>query len=373
MKVKVLMYSKTIDNGGVEKMLLEWIQNIQGKDVRFDVLTEEILYPKMSDKYKKLGSKVYILPKSKVGSPKARRKLHEILQKEKYDIVHLHLCVSYQSWVNQVAKKEGIRIRVTHSHNVITRDITFLSYFGHHIYKSLLRQYTTDCFACGQEAGKSLFGNHKSFRVIHNGIDLESFVFDEEKRNKIRHKIGVKEDEILIGSVGRLNLQKNYSFLLNVFQSVRKKKRNAKLVLVGTGVEEDVLKRTASELHIETNVVFFGGTDDVPGVMSAMDVFVLPSLFEGLGVVLVEAQAIGLPCIASENVPCEVNITNTVKFLSLQESIEVWAYEIIKKGIQKVRYDNRLKIKDTGYDIKDTALELKKWYVEKVEIQNEKI
>lgn len=364
MSIKVLMYSKAIDNGGVERMLYEWIKNIEGKEIHFDILTEVIVSDNMVKSLEKLGTKVLLLPRSKVGSKDARIALRQILRKEKYDIVHLHIGVSYAGWIHQIAKDEGITVRISHSHNMVTKDLPIMSYIGHFVYRPILRKDTTDFFACGEEAGKSLFGNN-CFSIIHNGIDIDTFQYNSNDAKRIRSELQISKKTFVVGSVGRLSYQKNYNFLLKVFNEICKMDHNAKLLLVGNGEDEEQLKKTAYRLGIYDDVIFYGNSNEIPAMMSTMDVFVLPSHYEGLGLVLIEAQSIGIPCVASDNIPEEVNITGTVKFLSLDMNIKEWANCILLMRNEKRHFDNRNIIIEAGYDIKDISNRLKLWYIRK--------
>lgn len=360
--IHVLYYSLFLDNGGVERMFYEWIRNFDRENFKVDILTEKVLSKDIKTTLENLGCKIFVIPYSKYPSKRKRLIIEKLLRENNYDIVHAHIMVAFHCDVLRAARKVGIQVRIAHSHNVLTNKAKLFTRITHRIYRPVLLHNATDYFACGSSAGISLFGPKQKFTVINNGIDLGKFTFNEVYRKQIRDTLNAADDDILVGSVGRLDIQKNYSFLLQVFQKIVKENPRYRLLLVGDGTEADRLKAQSDKLAISDKVIFYGISDDVPAMMSAMDIFVLPSLFEGLGLVLVEAQAIGLPCVASDRIPEEVNITDTVKFLPLDDPIDVWCKEIMKNGSKKCRYNNHNKLADNGYDIKRSAAFLEQWY-----------
>lgn len=360
--IRILYYSIFLDNGGVERMFYEWISNLNSEYIHVDILTEKILSEGIKEKIENLGCKIFRIPYLRYPSRRKRKILEEFLRTNDYNIVHAHIMVTFHSDVLRAAKKVGIPVRIAHSHNIVSSKAKLTTKILHRIYRPVLLHNATDFFACGKSAGESLFGSKHKYIVIKNGIDLNKFSFENSKRIQIRNELNLNNKELLIGSVGRLSIQKNYSFLLPVFGRIIKKNLNCRLLLVGEGEELEKLKKQAQDLSIEDHVIFYGNSNDVPGMMSAMDVFVLPSLFEGFTLVLLEAQAMGLPCVASNKIPTEVNLTETVNFLSLEESIETWCNTILKEGVMKRRYDNHNILYDKGYDIGQTSLLLKKWY-----------
>jgi glycosyltransferase involved in cell wall biosynthesis len=202
----------------------------------------------------------------------------------------------------------------------------------------------------------------RPFKVIHNAIDLSKFAFNYMIRNYIRAQLAI-ENKFVIGHVGRYCYIKNQIFLLEVFAILNKRKKNAKLILIGKGEDEEMLRKKAVELDCAEDVLFLIDRPDVNELYQAMDVFVMPSLFEGLPVVSVEAQANGLPCILSDRISKEVCITDAVTLLSLEDSKEHWAKVI--EMVPKVRINNNVEqLRNAGYDVKDEAKKLTTWYQE---------
>ena len=232
------------------------------------------------------------------------------------------------------------------------------------MFKPLLKKYATDYFACSKLAGEWLFGKENvengKVKIIHNAVDYQKFKMNEEVRNSIRKELNI-EDKLVIGHVGRFTNQKNHTFLIDIFNEIHKKNSNSVLMLVGIGEKEDEIKEKVKKLEIEQNVLFMGFQDNVNELMWAMDVFLMPSLYEGLPVVGVEAQATGMPCFMSKDVVTdEVKITEGVKFISLNETAEKWAEEILNSDLE--RKDTRDDLKKAGYFIDDMAGELADFY-----------
>jgi glycosyltransferase involved in cell wall biosynthesis len=188
------------------------------------------------------------------------------------------------------------------------------------------------------------------------------FIYNEEKRNKIRNEFNVTE-KLVIGNIGRFVEQKNHSFLIDVFYEVLKKNEDSALMLVGTGELEDFLKDKIRKLKIEDKVIFTGFRNDIPDLLQAMDVFLFPSLFEGLGIVLIEAQAASLKCITSKNVvPKETNVSELIEYVSLNESVKIWADKVLEASIKYNRVEMKNEIENMGFSIEKVSKEIQGFY-----------
>ena len=208
--IKILYYSKMLDNGGVEKMFIEWISNIQDDNIHIDVVTEKILSKEIELKIESLGSKVFTIDESKLGSPKAKKQLRNIIENGSYDIVHIHVMVTFQCWVLDTAKKCGVKVRIAHSHNVLTNEAKLVTRLIHKYDRKKLNHITTARFACGQEAGYSLYGKKSEFITMKNGVNIDLFQKNNLERVRVRKELGLDEATTIVGSVGRLDTQKNY-------------------------------------------------------------------------------------------------------------------------------------------------------------------
>ena len=258
------------------------------------------------------------------------------------------------------ARLAGCKVRIAHSHNTTCEnqkaDKILRPFFN--------RNYTT-AFACGQDAGRWMFGKRK-FTIIPNGRNLKKYEYDTKKRTEYRNKLGIPSDALVIGHVGRFNRQKNHEYLLRVFSEFYKKNRKSYLVLVGTGEKVGEIKNLVKELELENNVIFTGVIENVSDYLSAFDIMLLPSLYEGLPLVVIEWQIAGLPCIVSDTVTRECAITPLVKFESIESKPKVWAADVENLILQDREQSKRAtfeEIKMAGYDIESGAEKLKQMYV----------
>lgn len=293
--------------------------------------------------------------------------LRDILKSNKYDIVHIHSDVSYKMFVEGLAAKNmGVKRIILHSHCTgIDRGHRIVKRIAHEICKPFLGVLGTDFFACSKKAGKWMYTKNvnKELRVINNAIDCKKFSYNKEVRNECRSELGIEEGDILIGHVGRFMYQKNHEFLIEVFSEICKERKNAKLLLIGEGDLLETVKKKVGLLQLENSVIFAGVRKDVNRYMQAMDLFLLPSRFEGLPVVGIEAQAAGLPCLMSNEITKETNLFGLVHFLPLNESKSNWAkkcIELVNTTVRRNTYNNMVEM---GYDISDNQESLKDIYV----------
>ena len=288
--------------------------------------------------------------------------LLKLLKQEKYDIIQVNGSSSVlfvellAGWLN------GIEIRLAHSRNTQCYHNNF-----HNFFKPLFRILCNERFACGEDAGKWLFPN-QNFIIIHNGKDFSDYKYSEEERKALRSKYGL-EGKYVIGHVGKFIKTKNHSFLLEVFQETKKIIPDSILYLMGEGEEMDSIKALVIEKGLTNSVIFAGLVTDMPKRLQAMDIMLLPSLFEGLPNVVIEWQAMGLPCIVSDGITKECALSDLVTFMSLSSKSNEWAYKI-----REIKDSGRIRLNDasnssiilrkSGYDIKEGALFLVKKYEE---------
>lgn len=358
--IRVLHVVTYMGRGGLETMIMNYYRNIDRSKVQFDFLTHRNERWDYDDEIERLGGKIYHLPKLNPFNPKYLNALDNFFKKHKeYKIVHCHQdCLS--GIVLKYAKKNGVPFTIAHSHNA-NQDKN-LKYLVKLIAKKNICKYSDYLFACGKEAGEWMFKT-SDFEILNNAIDTKRYIYNEEKSLEMKEKLGVT-DKFVIGHVGRFRPQKNHSFIIDIFKEVCEKEANSILLLVGDGPLEDEIKKKVHDLGLEDKVKFLGSRDDVNDLMQAMDVFMLPSLYEGFGIVLIEAQASGLKCVISESIPTDAIISKKVKQLSLDEDISSWAKEILcskserKEGIED--------IEKSKYDIKSNAKWLENFYIERL-------
>ena len=358
--IRVLQVVNIMDRAGLETMLMNYYRNIDREKIQFDFLTHRKEKGAYDDEIEKLGGKVYHAPRLYPQNYlKYFRWMQDFfLEHPEYRIVHSHIdSMSYLPLL--AAKKAGIPIRIAHSHNTkIPMDFKYplKQYFRMKI--NIVCNYR---LACGKEAGNHLFGGH-DFSIIPNAIMPDAFYFNENVRLKKREELKIK-DKFVIGHVGRFSRQKNHSFLIRIFSELVKMRPNALLLLVGEGEIKDKIERQVMELGLKNNVVFLGNRSDVNELYQAMDVFVMPSIFEGLPVVGVEAQANGLPCLFSDTISSEVLLTNQAEMMSLKCHPKEWADKVMNMRREKGE-DARTQLAEKGYDIQIEAQKLQEGYVQ---------
>jgi len=344
---------------GITSVIISYLEamDLSGLDIRL-VGTIKV-EPKIREKVESLGCTIVDLPNRRNETLKYFNKLRKYIRKEKIEVVHAHGNSATLAVDLLAAKLGGCKKRIAHSHNTkcdqVKADILLRPLF-YHLY--------TDALACGQEAGEWLFGN-RSFTVLRNGRDVEKYRFNPSARQRMRNQYSLK-DELLIGHVGGFVEQKNHVFLIKVFREVLKKKPDAKLVLVGDGILRNSIENSVSD--ISDSVLFIGNTDHVEDYLNMMDVMVLPSLFEGLPLVMIEWQINGLPCVVSNAITKECILTEQVKVESLQKEPYLWALTILSSidinSREANAYVSKNMISLSQYNIDLSAVGLRNIYTE---------
>lgn len=357
--IRILQVVTYMGRGGLETMLMNYYRHIDRELVQFDFLTHRDFRADYDDEIESLGGKIYRLPRLVPWSPSYRKALDKFFAEHtEYRIVHIHQdCLS--SVILKAAKRHGVPVRIAHSHN--SSQDKNLKYLIKLYYRRQIPQYATHLFACSQDAGNWMFRG-APFQIMNNAIDAILYQYNPELANQIRKELGIPTDSFVMGHVGRFAPQKNHVFLLDVFAAVQKRHENAVLLLVGDGSLRPEIEKKVSALGLSGKVIFTGVRSDVPDLMQTMDVFVFPSLYEGLGIVAVEAQAAGLPCFLSTEVPSSACMTDNVWKISLKNTPNVWADHIL--GQIREHADTYKRVKDAGFDIVENAKWLQNFYLE---------
>ena len=347
---------------------MNYYRNIDKDKIQFHFLCDEDSTNIPYEEIEKMGGKVIIIP------PYQRlfeyqKELYRIFKENNYKIVHSHIS-TLSVFPLRIAKKAGVPIRIAHSHSTSNK-----KEWKRNLIKNILRPfsklYANQFFACSELSGRWLFGEkafkNDKIKIINNAIDLEKFKFNKEKRNEIRKKLKIDENIILIGHIGRFVTQKNHEFLIDVFNEIIKKRKqenfDSKLILIGQGnLKENIIEKI-KYLGLQDYVIFTGQTTNVSDYYNAMDIFVLPSLYEGLPVVGIEAQANGLLCEFSTDMTKETKVLNTTKFISLKETAKKWA-EIILEDYKNFKRKNSFdEMTKKNFNIKEEAKKLEKYYI----------
>ena len=356
--IRILQVVTHMDRGGLETMLMNYYRHMNREKVQYDFLVHRQERAAYDDEIEALGGKIYRLPRLVPWSKSYLAALNQFFDDHpEYKVVHVHQdCLS--SVILKVAKTHGVPVRIAHSHSA-NQDKN-LKYPIKLWYKRNIPEYATNLFACGRDAGDWMFGG-ASYQIINNAIDVAAYTYSRLKCAEKRQKLGLAT-EFIIGHVGRFNTPKNHPFLLGIFAALLKKEPNAILLLVGGGEDMPKMQAKARELGIADHVRFLGIRSDVADLMQAMDVFAFPSLYEGLGIVLIEAQASGLPCIVSDTIPPEAYLTDLVFPKKLSASPEEWADVILEKR-NTPRTDRSAEIAAHGFDITTEAVKLQEFYL----------
>lgn len=359
--IRVLQVLGGLNRGGAESMIMNLYRNIDRTKIQFDFVVHSE-NPEKEDFYSEiiaLGGSIYKFPKFSLKTVFRLKKLwNEFFETNKeYRILHSHVR-SYASLYIPIAKKHGIKT-IIHSHS--TSNGKGFSSIVKKVMQFPLRRQADFLFACSNEAGVWLFGEKAckkpNYKFIPNAIDVEQYKPNDEIRTQYRKEFGFG-NEIVYGHVGRLHEAKNHDFLLNVFAELRKKNKNVKLLIVGDGELRSQIESKIKQLDIEKDVIMTGSRADVSNVLQAMDVFLFPSKWEGLPVTVVEAQASGLPCIISNKITQDVNLSELVKVLPI-DNVNVWVEEA-QQPIQRMNVLD--KIVEAGFDVKKVAKDLEGFY-----------
>lgn len=348
--------------GGVESCIMNYYRHIDKTKIQFDFLVESTSKIINKDDIEKMGGKIITIPSYRKNIFKFILELKKIFEKEKYDIVHSNMN-TLSVFVLYAAKKAKIKIRIAHSHST-TNKKEWKKNMIKNMLKPFSKLYATHYFACGELAGRWMFGN-KTFnkgkvKIINNAIDIRKFKFDPNIRKKIRSELKL-DDSFVIGHIGRFMKQKNHKFLIDIFNEYQYKVPNSVLLLVGEGSLFEKIKKMVEEKGLSDKVVFVGAVVNPEEYYQAMDCFVLPSLYEGLPVVGIEAQANGLPLLLSNSITKEVVINDNVKQLSLKKR-EEWILELDNIfGFKKNRGYSQ--IENSKYDIVIEADKLTNKYI----------
>lgn len=344
--------------GGVESVIMNYYRHIDRNKIQFDFICDEDSTNIPYDEIEKLGGKVILCPPYQK-LPKYIKFLENLFREKKYRIVHSNIN-TLSVFPLYAAKRAGVPVRIAHSHST-SNPREWKKNLMKNALRPFSKKYATDYFACSEMAGRYLFGDRAfdkgEVKIIRNAIDVEKFKFDPEARKKLRKEIGITDDGFVIGHIGRFVEQKNHRFLINVFAEVKKEKKNAKLVLVGQGPLREEMEQKVKNLGLKKDVFFLGQRSDTNKLYSVFDVFCLPSLYEGLPVVGVEAQANGVPCIFSNKVTKETIVNENVKIINIEKP----ANKVVKSALRSIK---RITVKNYRFDIKSSVKYLNSLYKE---------
>lgn len=367
----ILIFGMNDNPGGIESFLMNYAGNFDKTKIHMNFLcnTKVVAYEK---ELSEMGCKVIKITARRDNPVKYKKDMKAFFKAHagEYNAIWVNLCSLANIDYLKMAKKYGIPVRIIHSHNSRNMD-SRLRGILHKINRKKIGRIATDYWACSYEAAKWFYPDEiirsDKYRLIYNAIDTSSYRFCQDIRDKYRKELNT-DDKIVLGHIGRMHFQKNQSFLLDIFAEFKKIHSNSVLMLVGQGEDEKMLHEKAEMLGIQDDVMFMGVRNDVRNLLMAMDIFVFPSLFEGLSVVAMEVQSSGLPALASDNVIPDYAVANeNFRRISLESGAANWAREadmLLESGItdRKTAVD---RVKAAGFDIAEQAEKLQNWFLDK--------
>ena len=359
MPLRILHIVSYMDRGGLETFLMNCYRHIDRQQIQFDFLVHRSFRADFDDEIEALGGRIYRLPRLNPLDPGYYRALFRFFRTHvEYKIIHCHLdCMSAIPLF--AAKGSGIPVRIAHAHSSQQdRDWKYPI-------KILLRKWIPRCathlFSCSETAGKWMFPK-QAYTVLCNGIDTRCFRYDPHVRNSMRKHLSV-EEKLVIGHVGRFAPVKNHSFLIDVFSHIHAQRPDTVLLLIGDGELQNSIRKQVQEIKISDSVIFAGKQESVAPFYQAMDLFLFPSLYEGFGIAVLEAQASGLPCVISQEISGECMVTDLVTRVPLDASPQDWAAFALS-WVGHPRSDHSEIIRDKGLDIQNTTEWLQRFYID---------
>lgn len=376
-KIYVLILITVMDRAGAETMLMNYLRNIDRSKIQMDFLINRQDRADYEQEIEALGSKIYHMSSLFPGKfHKYKKEFRMFLRLHpEYKIIHSHL-EERSYFALKIAKEEGVLVRIAHGHSAPKgRNLKMLMRL---YFRKKLMKYYTHAFACGERPAKWLFGSTENVTMMRNAVDTEQFQYHEQVRREVRKELGIGEKEFVIGHIGRFIPEKNQKFLIDIFENIHSQRKSSRLLLIGGGKPKAEMKykkqvkEKVKTAHLQSKIKFLGVRDDVDRLMQAMDVFVMPSVTEGFPVTLVEAQASGLPCVVSDTISDEINITELIQYQGLSDHEEDWANKILSIYHENVslfekkesigREEMAGRVKAAGFDIKENAKWLEEFY-----------
>lgn len=359
---RVLCVLSSMNAGGAETFLMKIYRQLDKSKYQMDFCVNIFEKGFYDDEINQMGGKIFHIPSKSENIKEFKRQLFDIVKSNRYEYV-LRITSNTMGFLDlKIAKKAGARVCVARSSNSNDPGGLYAK-IAHFLGRLLYSRYLDVKIAPSDLAAMYTFGKYEYYKgnvkILHNAVDLSVYDYDEVARYEIRNQFNIPKNSIVIGHVGRFVTQKNHSFLVDIFQKYHSIHNNSVLMLVGNGTLENDVTDKVHKLGLQDNVIFTGIRNDIPQLLSAMDVFVFPSLYEGMPNTVIEAQATGLPCVISDTITKEANITGVVNYVSLTESPKQWAQKLLD-CVSSQRLDTRNTFLAKKYDIESVAEEFEK-------------
>ena len=361
MKIKVAICANSLHINGISAVIMNYCRNIDLSRFEINILVGAPIDETYRDQCRKLGIAVIELPERKKSPIKFYSALSKQLSKNKFDIFHVHGNSATITMELMIAYLNGVRVRIAHCHSSTCNHIKI-----HRVLHPIFDRLYTAGFACSTLSAHWMYGD-KKFTVIPNGFETEKYRYSANNRTRVRKQLGL-ESAFIICHIGRFNSAKNHPYVIDVFENVASERENAILLLVGNGPDFELIKERAEKSQYSSRIIFYGESKEVNAILSASDVFVCPSKAEGFGIVALEAQISGLPCIVSDRLPKDVTLGENITFLPIDElDVDTWKNEILSVDIGTERrfdfYEKNIE-RIMQYDINMNVKKLEEQYEE---------
>ena len=359
--IRVLQIIGDVVGGGVENVIMNYYRHIDKSKIQFDFVVHEGALESYIREVENYGGNIFVIPSYRMNILKYTYDIYKIIKENKYNIVHSNMN-SLSGFPLMAAYFAGAKVRILHNHTTDSPEEGIRTLIKR-ILRPFAKMFANQYWACSKLAAEWMYGKkvvkENKVTIINNAIDLDKFKFDKEKREKIRKKLGL-ENCFVIGHVGRFEKTKNHNFLIGVFYEILKQKPFAKLLLVGDGSLKDKIQIQVEKLGLAEKVIFLGVRNDVADLYNVMDAFVFPSLYEGLGMSVIEAQVNGLPVIASNVISDEAKVNDNIELFSLHQYLKDWCNEVENAKRKELNMNGELLKK---FDIRKECKKLESLYL----------
>lgn len=365
---RILHIIDSMGMGGAQNFIMNVYRNINRDNTQFDFLVHSPAKSYFESEIESLGGKIYRIPTRREGILKNRKALNAFFKTHPYEVVHMHESSLTYITPLEFAYKYHVKERIIHSHSTRASGSRIHRYL--HLFNRLrIEKYATRYCACSDSAAsffyKGLNAMHDAC-CINNAIDTEKYIFDDKLRQSVREELSISPQTVVMGHVGRFDYPKNHKYLLDIFHAYNQDNSDSVLILIGDGILRNEIEEYAVNLGLKDKIHFLGVRSDITSYLNAFDVFVMPSLYEGFPVTLVEAEAAGLPCFVSETITKEVRLNDNVYFIPINADPFVWVDKINAHLVSGDRLSYGENIRRSQYDITYTIRQLERIYNEKL-------
>lgn len=365
--IRVLQVIGGMNAGGMETMIMNYYRNLDRTKIQFDFLISEKEKCFYEDEINNLGGKIYRITSRRTDIMKNRQELKQFFKEHKYQIAEFHQGITYY-YPLKMAKKYGVSKRIIHNHGIDRKFLKKLKIYNEVFAKRRISNLATNYFSCSVDVNNQLFSNkiikQNNIEIIPNAIDVEKYEYSLKNRKEIREELKIDEGTKIYGHIGTFTYPKNHNFLIDLYEKIQKTETDSKLILIGEGTLKKEIEDKVKEKKLQDKVLFLGIRQDIYKILSAMDYFIFPSIFEGVPLTLIEAQSNGIPIAMSDSIFKEATINSNCFRLSLNDE-EKWINKIKNNNEETTeqRIRRNEEIRQTNFNIKLQAKNLQKIYL----------